>query len=273
MKLLKNLFYRFMFIVIICGAPTLGMADGVTEVDSVAYTIKLTLSEKYKTDYRRYTFRVYDKLNKKESSFEMESMITDIERLEIIKDRLVVIGEVSNVSSGVAIIDLKQSKEIDFILCYRPQFSETKKYIIYEKFYPRFVDPQVLSDLILIYDLDKSPMANRVGETGKEYENIKKKIDGVGAPRYLRLSEKVGYPIYPEDNIEKQSYRVWVEQLELRHFIFPKGTYLWFNNDKLVVMLDRYKEDTWVILVDLSDGLNKVKIKKIKVEPISSIYE
>jgi len=239
----------------------------VVDIENEEYMIKLTRWERLPPyDDRKFTFSVHHKLTQQDSIIEMENMTTEIGEIKIVKDRLVIFGDVSNAAWGVTILDLKRHKEIDFIICYRPQLSETKRYLIYEKFYPRF-SPEEASDLILIYDLEQSPEDNRVEE---KYKNIREKSKRVGDPGYLIASENVGYPIYPEENIAKQTYFVWVPSPEERHFILTRGKYLWLDQDNKILFVDGYGGENWLVLVDLSKGLSKMTIKK-KIIDVASV--
>ncbi len=241
--------------------------------ESDKYAIELVQDEDLEEGRRRFVFDVSNKVSRKDSEIKLENMITEVVSLNVVKDRMIVFGGVQNAGSAVAIVDLLENEVIDVILCYRPRFSETKNYLIYEKFYPRFAPPEVRSDLILIYDLSKSPLDNRVGVMAKEYELFKKKGGRIGILKNIGLSEDVGYPIYPPENVEKKTYFVWVESEKLRHFVFPKGEYHWFNQEKLIVMLDKHDGEYWVVLVDIAKGLDNVETNKIKLKLPGDIYK
>jgi hypothetical protein len=80
----------------------------------------------------------------------------------------------------------------------------------------------------------------------------------------------VGHPIYPQENLQKQSYREWIEDEQNRHVVGP--WYLWLEQDTRVVLIDRHRGAYWLVLVDLSEGLEQARIRK-KVLDMAKITE
>jgi len=174
----------------------------------------------------------------------MQNLTTQLRAAEIVNDLLVVFGEIRNSASVVTIFDLEKGREKDSILCYAPKLSETKRYLVYRKFYPRFAEPPATSSLLLVYDLQAKPLSNRLTEK----------------------AEYVGRPIFPEENVHKQSTNVWIELPEQRHLVHPWAGYIWLDQDSKVVFVDKYAGENWLVLVDLSSGLDKVEIRRRKID-------
>ena len=204
----------------------------------------------------KFRFKVSNLINKKESLVEMSNLTTQIKYMEIANELLIVFGAIENTADVVTIFGLNNLKEKDSILCYGPLLSRTRRYIVYKKFYPRFADPPATSNVLLIYDLSKAPTENRLDQKERN-----------------RGPDFVGIPIYPEDNVRKKSYSAWVENPIERHTFYPPdGKYLWANNDKKLIIVDKYDGDNWLVTIDLSKGLDRIEINKLVID-ISKIMD
>lgn len=230
---------------------SLTFSANLQTLDTQKYRVSLLKIDRFGSESGefKFIFTVKDKLRNSEKSIEMHNLTTEITSLVIVDYKLIIFGAIRNTADVVTLFDLNTEKQIDSIVCYNVKLSDTKRYLIYEKFYPRFAEEPATSSVIMIYDLQASPDKN--------------KID----PEYI------GIPIFPEENAFKKSAKVWIEQPEKRHAVIPPGKYLWFNNDNNVALIDRFDGGTWVVSVDLSNGKDKVKIKKkkINVENIVSV--
>ena len=247
-----------------------GVGLGLTDIASTAtvvatedyvYTVQLSDREKINEDRYRFTFRVHNNVMKQDSLIEMRNMSTDIHRIALSKDRLIVFGEVGSAMHTVTILDLKSQQEVDFLMCFFPELSETGRYLIYKRFYPRFSPPQVQSDLILIYDIQRPPEDNRMDERDKAiYKGIRKKTISIDDPEYFVASEYVGHPVYPEDNLRKRTYFVWVDPPEQSRLVVSK--FLWLDQDTKVMFAEEQAGERCLVLLDLSQGLDKVTVKR-----------
>lgn len=227
---------------------------GVPSIENDKYVVRLIRFERFGSEYGEYTFTftVENRLTKHESLIQMHNLTTHLQSAEIVNGLFIIFGKIQNTADVVTILDLEQAKEKESILCYGPRLSETKKYIIYQKFYPRFADAPAKSSLVLVYDLQSSTQNNLVNQKTKFLKN--------GNP------EDIGHPVFPEENVQKQTTMVWVEPLEQRHFVNFSAGYLWLESDSKVLFVDKYNDGNWLVLVDLSDGFNRVKIRKKKIE-------
>lgn len=250
--------------------PCQGVVNKGVVTENEMYRVSLieTLEKQghYGQNVREFTFRVVHKPTGSESAVTMENMTTDIERVEIVNDRMLVVGDQN--LKDITLIDLKQGKEIDFFYGFGPQLSETRRYLLYQKFYHgRGMEP-TQSDLLLLYDLTASPEENRVE---KKYKHSREKSQHIGDPAYQVAAINVGRPIYPPENVTQQSYFVWVPAPEERHQIVPEGEYLWLENDSKVVFVDKTGGEVWLVAVDLSHGLAQVQSKKKLIDVASLI--
>jgi len=218
-----------------------------TEVQNEKYLVHLVSRESPSpgtVDFR-WTFLVKDKSTHAESFVQMQNLTDELQELVLVDDLLVILGHVQRFADSATLLDLSSQKEKDFIMGYGyvMELSATKKYLIYNQFRPRWTDPGGTSDVILLYDLTKSPLANRIGPEAQKME-----------------AWEVGHPIFPQENLQKQSYREWIEDEQERHIV---GLWhLWLEDDKQVVLTDRYRGARWLVVVDLSEGLEQAHIRK-----------
>ncbi len=250
----------FVVIIIFIGVfynETYGLSK--PEIGNEAFEVKLIRLEKAETEFGdEYVFDVYKKATRETSAVRMKNMTTAIERLDISEKQLIVFGYVgNNIASGVTLIDLEGKKETDFIICYRPQLSDTKRYLIYEKFYPRFAPAEAKSSLILVYDLEKDPRDNRIE---KKYKNIIGKSRRICDPEYLSASTNAGFPVFPKRNAKEQTYFVWEPSLKRRNHVLTYLKHLWLEYDNKIMFVNQIREEYQLISADISDGLSKVRI-------------
>ena len=123
--------------------------------------------------------------------------LTEVGQSFVLGDKLAVMGKAGRTWS-VAILDLAKRQEIDWFYCAVPQRLSTN-WIAYVEWYPdHFVEPR---EVVLIYDLTKSPIENRLPGV---------RAAGIPAP-IMDISVAVGLPVYPEWNVRNRSYRNAVE--------------------------------------------------------------
>jgi hypothetical protein len=206
----------------------------------------------------KFTFSVIDKTNDHPYPVYLDNVTAQVDHIAIYQGKLIVMGEEATLHSSVtSVIDLDSREERDSFIGFGQTLSETGRFLSYRKFYPQQTAvPEAMSDLILIYDLDDSADGNRL-RGGEAYKN-----DPSG-----RLIE-VGHPIYPEVNAGKKHYRVWVREENNRHTVIPNG-FFWFDHDRKIAFGDQIGDETYVVVVDLSDGLNHPVVHKMGIDLLS----
>ena len=259
---------KALFVAVVSGSlaslvvpPLWGQQASRIEIQSANYRVALKRAEAVESGSKKFHFEILRTTTNKPSSFVLSNLTTQVRKLDIYQDRLVVYGSVESKASCLTVVDLQRGEELDFLLGYHPQRSSTGRYVIYRKFYPRFSPPEVQSDLILIYDLARNPNENRKGG-GSSPVGLR-----VGSPEHLLASERVGYPIYPLANVRERSYRVWVEKAAQRHLVV--GGFLWGQQDERVLFVDRQEGKDSVVVVDLTGGLERPKVAKLPLEEAS----
>ncbi len=202
-----------------------------------------------------FTFLVTEKATGRQYPIVMDNITSRIQQIRIFGGKLVVLGEEATLQSGVVtLIGLEDRREIDLIMGFWNKVSSTGRYVSYRKFYPpQTAEPAKMSDLVLIYDLADSSGGNRL-QSIEAYRN-----DPVG-----RLTE-VGHPVYPEDSVGKNHYRVWVREEQDRHSVLPGG-FFWLDNDRKLIFGDQMGGQSFLIVVDISKGLSAPLIQKKKID-------
>lgn len=119
--------------------------------------------------------------------------LTEVRHYFIAANKLVLTGKAGN-ASAVVLFDLLKRKKLDWFYCYGPQ-RISRDWLAYVEFYPNHA-PGQWTDVVLLYDLSKSPYENRIN--GNRNEVI---------PAADRDSPvRVGIPAYPKVNAQQRSY-------------------------------------------------------------------
>ena len=210
----------------------------------------------------KFTFKVTDKVSDQVEARQypivLDNITSEIQEIRFAGDQLIVFGsEATQHSSIITIMNPEDGTVIDSMMGFEFTLSGTGRYLSYRKFYPALGSaPPRQSDLVLVYDLSDSPAGNRLRDMAV-YRG-----DPIG-----RLIE-VGRPVYPEENIGKTNYRVWVRAKNRRHSIVPKGIF-WLEEDRGVVFIDRVSGENNLILVNLSAGIDRPVVYKKWIDPLA----
>jgi hypothetical protein len=208
----------------------------------------------------KFTFSVIDKVENRQYPVYLDNLTAKVNRLAIYQEKLIVMGEEATLHSSItSLIDLVGRQEIDSFIGFGHALSGTGRFMGYRKFYPtQTADPEVMSDLVLIYDLSDSADGNRMHGV-KAYKN-----DPVG-----RLIE-VGHPVFPEKNADRKNYRVFVREETARHTVIPNG-FFWLDDDRKIAFVDRVGGEYDLVAVDISNGLDHPVIQKAAIDLLSLV--
>lgn len=237
--------------------------DDNMKAETMDWSVALIKAEKIDCnciDKLIFHFKTINKKTQKITALKIRNMTTRFSKLVIVDSQLLAFGKIENdIADGVTIIDLKENKEVDFVLCFRPQLSDGNRYLIFEKFYPRFAPEEVKSSLVLIYDLKLSPIENRIKKAGYQTGGAL----SVDDPAYLIKSTDVGFPIFPETNFKSQSYQVWIQSPQKRNLV-TSPRFLWINDDEFVVYTVYSDGKNWAVATDLKKGPGNVSFNKVQ---------
>lgn len=258
-------------LVVPCASVIRGSASE-TLAEDARYRVRLVSEAPAGAQYHTRTFGIYRKDVGREALVTTTNLIAKVEAVRIVGDRLLVFGS-DQFAIGVAVVHLQRGQELDFIYCYWPELSSTGRYLIYTKFYPRGGMAEERSDLVLVYDLERSPEENRVDERIRAI--LRAGRNRAHDPEYLAVVEDAGVPVYPPENAAKQSYFVWERIPELRHLVLggrgSAARFLWRNQDTEVVFVDRHAEENWVVAVDLAGGAHQARSRVAKIDVASIV--
>ena len=210
-----------------------------------------------------YNFEILNKKTHQVSQFVLEYPYRQIEdmdlKMDLLKDNKLIIEakwrKRPKASTGLHIVDIKDNTLIDQFWCYDPVLSPSRRFWVYEKFFAPHGLKATQTTVVLIYDMEKSPLENRVPvEDYTEWE-----------------LEQVGLPIYPEPYVEAQTYVLKEEQEENPFWYLRSSPFLWSADANDVVFLCNHQECSYIVRVDLSPGIRKPKIFTAPIDVASFI--
>jgi hypothetical protein len=195
--------------------------------------------------------------NRSEPSFEISSAVTltSVDESFISGDRLVVLGEAGRVQA-VVIFDLLRKEKIDWFFCYYPQHV-SGEWIVYVRWLP----PRATGDVVLLYDLTKSPTQNRV----ESKSHLPIPAPNTAAP------VDVGVPIYPDFNRLYKSYWNFKENgasskhtLAHSFALLPPGRLVFVSVDITPENgVNKYRD--WLVVINLSAGIPNANSKTLPI--------
>lgn len=201
------------------------------------------------------------------------------------KDRLVLFGEAER-ASAVEIFDLTAKTKLDWFVCYEPRRVSGNWIVYKEHYFTAAQGPVAPHEVLLLYDLDRSPIENRAS-----------KAVGPRIPAPVPIEPgdnvvEVGIPIFPENNARLQSYEIRVEKqapgrsISLQAVTLLPSKRLVFPCTEMWPGLGRTGARQYLAVVDLSRGLDQTRsfivelpkvgddvavIDKIEAEPPNAV--
>lgn len=206
--------------------------------------------------FRKLIVNVSEPSRLKEFELTAKVVLTTVDSYSISGDKLVLLGQAGR-SQAVVILDLKQGKEIDWFFCYEPQLV-SRNWIAYVEFYPSH-GSDYPTDVVMIYDLSKDPIENRMHATGHL----------AMPPGRFDRPVQVGIPVYPEANASQGSYINAVRnEQEVKNVLGPPF-FLMLANHRLLFLSytgqDFSNYYNHLVVVDLSKGLLHPEITTVEI--------
>jgi hypothetical protein len=169
-------------------------------------------------------------------------------KMHILKDSKLVIETKwkarPNGSTGLHIINMKDCTLIDQFFCYDPVLSPSERFWVYEKYYPPHGSQAIQTTVVLVYDMEKSPLENRLPVEG-----------------YTELpEEQVGLPVYPEPYVKVKKYMLLEEQENNPFWYTMSSPFLWSSDSNDVVFLCNHQKNTYCVRVNIGSGIELPKI-------------
>ncbi len=221
-----------------------------TETD--AYRVELINWERHGEGYSevRFVLLITDRTTGKEQRVEIDNRLTGIERLDIAQGMLLAYGDVGGHFEGLTLVRLANAEVTDFILSYGSDLSPARRYLVFRKFYPPRGMTATRSDVVLVYDLAQERSENWLP----------------GAPG-VPAGKNVGLPVYPHENVDPVTYRVWVAEECQRHYVDPQAGFLWTRDEKSLFFIDKTRGQQLLVRVDLEEGLKRPRITTRTIDP------
>ncbi|HXE90968.1 MAG TPA: hypothetical protein VNK82_08410 [Terriglobales bacterium] len=170
-------------------------------------------------------------------------------------NELVLLGEAGR-AQAVVIFDLIHRTKVDWFYCYKPQ-RLSERWIVYVEYYPALGEGEP-TDVVLLYDLGKTPAENRL-----------KRHAGPLPPGKHDSPIEVGVPIYPEANAEGSSYVNHVESVSLARHVLGTPNFLLLPSKHFVFVSSEGKEfkdlKNYVVMISLAEGMHKPKLTRIEI--------
>ena len=148
----------------------------------------------------------------------LRNRTTDIRDVGAYRRYLTVLGSMGSTAEIVTVMDIITGEQKLVFLCWNPTVSPTGRFIVFKRFYPRFTDPDLISDVIGVVDLE-SPL---------EQEQAVTATASASGPRLW-----AGFPVYPEYNLRTARAQPHIGRM--RHMV---DTPLLWRDDKTFVLLD-----------------------------------
>lgn len=172
------------------------------------------------------------------------------------RDKLVIIGDATT-PYEVVVFDLSSRRLVDWFYCYAPH-RVSSAWIAYVEWYPNH-GMGVAKEVLLVYDLTKTPDENRLPSA--ERLPIPAALAGGAA--------QVGIPIFPESNVQQQSYVNAVEDPADGDVILQNAGYLLLPSGRLAFVAAQGQGfanmRNYLVVVDLSHGVDHPSVETIDI--------
>lgn len=180
------------------------------------------------------------------------------------RDYLVLFGRATN-PAVVEIFDLKHQVKMDWFACYQPR-RIAENWISYKEFYFAGAQgPVVPKEVLLVYDLAKTPLENRL-----------RREPGWKTPPPLDDNSanvvEVGTPVFPESNARARSYQIQFETRDAGLYIntatlalLPSGRLVFHCMEMLPAMGYEASPRQYLAVVDVSRGIENPAYKTVDI--------
>jgi len=218
-------------------------------VSNERYTVTLIGERKAETTPgNAFLFEILDKRSGKTKLFPLEGVgvrplkefIVELKFARGDKLFIIIRWKPKPVAATIHLVDLEEATLIDKICGYRPSVSPSGRFCVYDMWYPPH-GVRGVSTVVLVYDTKRRPDENRLGRHSW--------------PAF------VGIPIYPERNVREKKYLFWEQQFwSEEQCYFLSSPFLWSEDERNVVFLCDHGGRTYIVRVDLSEGIEKPRI-------------
>ncbi len=238
------------FLILSSPLPSLGLGNGDTledqrQTENDKYSVALLREESPPGSswMNQYVFRLVEK--GKESVHEL--ILKDHRpplnethvNLSLLENRLMIRTQSQRrpiSPTHFNLISLPDGRPLDDFVCYCPVISPSSRYIVYERYSPPHGLPGDEVDVVLVYDLARSAMENRLPVVAMTND-----------PEIM-----VGFPIFPPICAREERYRTLPGD-DPKELGGPTSPMLWRGDDEIVFLSGQY-DGSHIIRVDLKEG-------------------
>jgi len=206
------------------------------------------------------TLNVTDLYSRTTFSLAAKVDLSEIRDTALYSDKLALWGIAGN-TEEVVIFDLKRKAEIDWFLCDWVKQVIPGKLVISE-WQPNHLGGVLLEDVLMLYDLEKSPFANRL----KIRPNTRFPLP---LDEQDEAVTDVGIPIYPQANADKGDYFQQPSKAGEPFQMVYLDTLVAISQERIVFVAQRETDArdavTWLEVLDLPHGAIKAKSRRIEI--------
>jgi hypothetical protein len=240
---------------VVCGCllfvpmKALAANDPNTSASNSTYNAEIVKEDKAKDSCKLtvFTLEITDKTKHEVARVTFGGIgerIRSIKKLYLFENnKLVVHGNLER-ADIIYVVDCETDNVVDMFWCYDPVLSPSKRFWVYENFYPYHGLKSTQTTVVLVYDMKRTPLENRVPVKG-----------------YTEWPEsQVGLPIYPGPYVEEKAYVLPRQQQENPFWYLRSSPFLWSQDANDVVFLCNHQKQTYMVRVNISAGIDKPKI-------------
>lgn len=206
---------------------------------------------------RELVVTIEDQSNKQVKKIIWKGAIRKLEKVEFCAEgKVIAIGELpfSGSSSGgniILVLDVKTGTVQDEIRCYSYTLSPSKRFLVYQSWYPRMILPIYRKSILLIYNITGTQASNRF-QSATEYSY-----------------QNAGFPIFPEANAYfgtnepnslNNATKAYDVNLDNEYGVLSH--FLWSDDEKQLVFFafNMDKQTNHLVQIDLSNGVENPAI-------------
>jgi hypothetical protein len=230
------------------------------KVENISLKPRAELIEGTSFSWNDLTLNVLDVQRRAAFTLSAKVALSEVREPILYGNKLAIVGIAGN-TEEVVIFDLSRRTEIDWFYCNGAKQIIPGKLVIAE-FQPNHLGGVLLDDVLMLYDLSKSPSENRIKAARNTHYPLPVGADGEGVT-------EIGIPIYPQDNANEGNY-----------FQTPRGsgeavlmvyldTMVALAPERLLFVAQRETDAagavTWLEVLDLPRGVTKAKSRRIEI--------
>ena len=206
-------------------------------------------------DISDLTLHAIDMQHKTAFTLSAKVVLSEVRDTALYGNKLAVMGIAGN-TQAVVIFNLARREETDWFYCSGAREVVPGK-IVLAMWVPNH-STSVSDGVLMVYDLAKSPSANRLKIEPNTHFPLPVESQGEN-------TVDVGRPIYPQDNADEGSYVPTSRESEQDIMWASLDAMAAFSPKRLVCIAGRGFEDTWLEVIDLPQGTTKSKSKRIEI--------